>query len=102
LHLRSESQDEDHKALRLDQERYAFEMNDTGQNPFFSLRLDASWTITAEGASGISGRPNRSRGFEVLQLRYTRANAQAETSSAISSAGLAGEIGLNLLTICGD
>ena len=29
LHLRSERQDEDHKALRLDQERYAFEMNDT-------------------------------------------------------------------------
>src|SRR5690349_11340176 len=26
LHLRSERQDEDHKALRLDQERYAFEM----------------------------------------------------------------------------
>jgi hypothetical protein len=50
----------------------------------------------------ISGRPNRSRGFEVLQLRCTRANAQAETSSAFSSAGLAGEIGLNLLTICGD
>jgi hypothetical protein len=34
----------------------------------FRQGLDASWTRTAEGASGISGRPNRSRGFEGLRL----------------------------------